>query len=67
MQLDHCVSVHRKTFVFATKCPLALKHFEIHGKTFTVQGKNRKIHESFVPRRFCTIGYTAGQLIFSRL
>ena len=67
MQLDHYVSVHGKTLMFATKRPLALKHFEIHGKAFMVQGKNCKIHENFVPQRFCTIGYTAGQLVFSRL
>ena len=42
-RLGHLVSICRKTFAFASKqCPQVSKHFEICGKTFTIQEKTAK-------------------------
>ena len=47
--LGHHVSIHRKTFVFASKQrPQVPKHFEICGKTLTVPAKPRKFWPSNV-------------------
>ena len=57
LQLDHHVSIHGKTFTFASKQhPLAPKHFEICGKTFVVQGKTTKSAKVLLLKGFVIYG-----------